>query len=115
MATRAFTGLTCTEETFPIKAGAQRIAAELGLMLVCPDTSPRGAQVPGEANAWDFGVGAGFYLDAVREPWASNWRMESYVTGELRQGADAVDLLFAQLQTIANGGGEARSGHAAAA
>ncbi|WP_300437702.1 S-formylglutathione hydrolase [Zoogloea sp.] len=78
-------GLTCTEETFPIKAGAQRIAAELGLMLVCPDTSPRGAHVPGEANAWDFGVGAGFYLDAVREPWAQNWRMESYITGELRQ------------------------------
>ena len=64
-------GLTCTEETFPIKAGAQRAAAELGLMLVAPDTSPRGANVPGEAANWDFGVGAGFYLDAVREPWAS--------------------------------------------
>ena len=78
-------GLTCTEETFPIKAGAQRIAAQLGLMLVAPDTSPRGAQVPGEADTWDFGVGAGFYLDAVREPWARHWRMESYITGELRQ------------------------------
>ncbi len=78
-------GLTCTEETFPIKAGAQRVAAELGLMLVAPDTSPRGAQVPGEADAWDFGVGAGFYLDATCEPWARHWRMESYVTGELRQ------------------------------
>lgn len=78
-------GLTCTEETFPIKAGAQRMAAELGLMLVAPDTSPRGANVPGEAANWDFGVGAGFYLDAVREPWARNWRMESYITGELRQ------------------------------
>lgn len=77
-------GLTCTEETFPIKAGAQRLAAELGLMLVAPDTSPRGAGVPGEAEAWDFGVGAGFYLDAVREPWARHWRMESYITGELR-------------------------------
>lgn len=77
-------GLTCTEETFPIKAGAQRLAAELGLMLVAPDTSPRGANVPGEAEAWDFGVGAGFYLDAVREPWARHWRMESYITGELR-------------------------------
>lgn len=77
-------GLTCTEETFPIKAGAQRLAAELGLMLVAPDTSPRGANVPGEAEAWDFGVGAGFYLDAVREPWARHWRMESYLTGELR-------------------------------
>ncbi|WP_374501230.1 S-formylglutathione hydrolase [Zoogloea sp.] len=78
-------GLTCTEETFPIKAGAQRVAAELGLMLVAPDTSPRGANVPGEAESWDFGVGAGFYLDAVREPWARHWRMESYITGELRQ------------------------------
>ena len=78
-------GLTCTEETFPIKAGAQRMAAELGLMLVAPDTSPRGANVPGEAESWDFGVGAGFYLDAVREPWARHWRMESYITGELRQ------------------------------
>lgn len=78
-------GLTCTEETFAIKAGAQRVAAELGLMLVAPDTSPRGAQVPGEADTWDFGVGAGFYLDAVREPWARHWRMESYITGELRQ------------------------------
>ena len=60
-------GLTCTEETFPIKAGAQRLAAELGLMLVAPDTSPRDARIPGEADAWDFGVGAGFYLDATRD------------------------------------------------
>ena len=65
-------GLTCTEETFPIKAGAQRLAAELGLMLVAPDTSPRDARIPGEADAWDFGIGAGFYLDATREPWARN-------------------------------------------
>lgn len=78
-------GLTCTEETFPIKAGAQRVAAELGLMLVAPDTSPRDARIPGEADAWDFGVGAGFYLDATREPWSRHWRMESYITGELRQ------------------------------
>lgn len=76
-------GLTCTEETFAIKAGAQRIAAELGLMLVAPDTSPRGANVPGEADAWDFGVGAGFYVDATAEPWARHWRMHSYVTREL--------------------------------
>ena len=78
-------GLTCTEETFPIKAGAQWLAAELGLMLVAPDTSPRDARIPGEADAWDFGVGAGFYLDATREPWSRHWRMESYITGELRQ------------------------------
>ncbi len=77
-------GLTCTEETFMIKAGAQRIAAELGLMLVAPDTSPRGPDVPdADDNAWDLGQGAGFYVDAVREPWAASYRMYSYVTREL--------------------------------
>ncbi|MEL4180083.1 S-formylglutathione hydrolase [Roseateles sp. PN1] len=76
-------GLTCTEETFTMKAGAQRVAAELGLALLMPDTSPRGANVPGEAEHWDFGVGAGFYLDATAEPWARHWRMESYITEEL--------------------------------
>ena len=76
-------GLTCNEDTFMTKAGAQRLAAELGLILVAPDTSPRGANVPGEADAWDFGVGAGFYLDATQTPWAAHWRMESYLTREL--------------------------------
>lgn len=76
-------GLTCTEETFPTKAGAQRLAAELGLALLAPDTSPRGAGVAGESEAWDFGVGAGFYLDATREPWARHWRMESWLLNEL--------------------------------
>ncbi|HEX8603191.1 MAG TPA: S-formylglutathione hydrolase [Pseudoduganella sp.] len=72
-------GLTCTEETFMTKAGAQRVAAELGLVLVAPDTSPRGAGVPGETESWDFGVGAGFYLDATQAPWAQHYRMESYI------------------------------------
>ena len=76
-------GLTCNEETFMIKAGAQRLAAELGLALIAPDTSPRGANVPGEADSWDFGVGAGFYLDATQAPWAQHWRMDSYITQEL--------------------------------
>ena len=76
-------GLTCNEETFMTKAGAQRVAAELGLALIAPDTSPRGACVTGEADSWDFGVGAGFYLDAIKAPWAKNWRMESYITQEL--------------------------------
>lgn len=76
-------GLTCTEETFAIKAGAQRVAAELGLILVAPDTSPRGANIPGEAESWDFGLGAGFYVDATREPWTKHYRMYSYVTREL--------------------------------
>jgi len=76
-------GLTCTEETFAMKAGAQRLAAELGLALLMPDTSPRGAGVAGEADSWDFGVGAGFYLDATQAPWATHWRMESYLLDEL--------------------------------
>ncbi|HEY8876930.1 MAG TPA: S-formylglutathione hydrolase [Roseateles sp.] len=76
-------GLTCTEETFTMKAGAQAVAAELGLALLMPDTSPRGAGVPGENESWDFGVGAGFYLDAARQPWAKHWRMESWLMKEL--------------------------------
>lgn len=76
-------GLTCNEETFMVKAGAQARAAELGLALIAPDTSPRGAGVPGEAESWDFGVGAGFYLDATQAPWATYYRMESYVVAEL--------------------------------
>ena len=76
-------GLTCTEETFTIKAGAQRVAAELGLALIMPDTSPRGTDVSGQADHWDFGVAAGFYLDATQAPWANHWRMESYLMDEL--------------------------------
>ena len=77
-------GLTCTEETFPIKAGAQRIAAQLGLMLVCCDTSPRNTGIPGEADDWEFGSGAGFYLNATEAPWARYYRMYDYVRDELR-------------------------------
>jgi S-formylglutathione hydrolase len=77
-------GLTCTEETFMIKSGAQRIAAQLGLMLVAPDTSPRGVPLPGDSDSWDFGVAAGFYLDATAEPWSRHYRMYTYVTQELR-------------------------------
>lgn len=76
-------GLTCTEETFMIKAGALRLAAELGLIVVAPDTSPRGLGLPGEDDDWDFGTGAGFYIDAEAEPWRRNYRMYSYVTKEL--------------------------------
>ena len=76
-------GLTCSEETFAIKAGGQRLAAELGLMLVTPDTSPRGTGVAGAEDSWDFGTAAGFYVDASEPPWAAHWRMESYVTDEL--------------------------------
>ena len=76
-------GLTCNEETFLTKAGALRLAATLGLILVTPDTSPRDVPLPGDRDSWDFGVGAGFYLDAELAPWAAHYRMESYVTREL--------------------------------
>ena len=76
-------GLTCTDETFPTKAHAQAVAAELGLMLVAPDTSPRDQRFPGDADKWDFGQGAGFYVDATQAPWAENYRMYSYITKEL--------------------------------
>jgi S-formylglutathione hydrolase len=76
-------GLTCTEETFMVKAGAQRVAAELGLMLVAPDTSPRETRYPGDDESWDFGLGAGFYIDATQRPWSGAYRMESYVASEL--------------------------------
>jgi len=76
-------GLTCTAETFAMKAGAQRVAAELGLMLVSPDTSPRDVRVEGDAKHWDFGLGAGFYVDATQAPWSSHYRMYSYVADEL--------------------------------
>ena len=77
-------GLTCTEETFMIKGGAQRLAAELGIMLVAPDTSPRGDGVPDDPEgAYDFGLGAGFYLNAIQPPWDRHYRMYDYVTEEL--------------------------------
>jgi S-formylglutathione hydrolase len=75
-------GLTCTEENFTVKAGAQRAASELGLMVIAPDTSPRGEGVPDDP-AYDFGQGAGFYVDATVEPWARNFRMKSYIEREL--------------------------------
>lgn len=76
-------GLTCTEENFIIKAGAQRVAAELGIAIITPDTSPRGLDLPGEADSYDFGSGAGFYVDATQAPWSQNYRMYSYITQEL--------------------------------
>ncbi len=75
-------GLTCTEQNFITKSGAQRYAAEHGIVLVAPDTSPRGPNVP-DAEGYDIGLGAGFYLDAVREPWAKHYRMYDYVVHEL--------------------------------
>ena len=77
-------GLTCTDENFVQKAGAQRYAAEHGVAIVCPDTSPRGEGVPDDPEgSWDFGLGAGFYLNATEEPWDANYRMYDYITEEL--------------------------------
>jgi S-formylglutathione hydrolase len=76
-------GLTCSEETATIKAGAQRLAAEYGLVLVMPDTSPRGTGLDGAIGDWEFGEGAGFYVDATEAPWSSRFRMHSYVANEL--------------------------------
>ncbi len=78
-------GLTCTEENFMVKSGAQRVAAELGLMLVSPDTSPRGDAVPDDPDDdYDFGLAAGFYLNATQEPWSRHYHMYDYVTSELQ-------------------------------
>lgn len=78
-------GLTCTEENFMVKSGAQRVAAELGLMLVSPDTSPRGDDVPDDPDGdYDFGLAAGFYLNATEDPWSTHFNMYDYVTTELQ-------------------------------
>ena len=84
-------GLTCTDENFMQKAGAQKLAAELGLAIICPDTSPRGTDLPGEHEHWDFGSGAGFYVNATEAPWRGHYQMYDYVTRELP------DLVEAQL------------------
>lgn len=76
-------GLTCTHENFITKAGAQQFAAQHGIMLVVPDTSPRGDDVPDEADAWDFGTGAGFYLNATQPPWSTHYNMYDYIVTEL--------------------------------
>lgn len=103
-------GLTYTDENFMQKAGAQRLAAELGLALVAPDTSPRGEKVPADPEgSWDFGHGAGFYVDASQAPWSPHYRMHSYVTRELP------DLVEAQLPISTRRGisGHSMGGHGA--
>ncbi|WP_291992675.1 S-formylglutathione hydrolase [Candidatus Accumulibacter sp. ACC003] len=103
-------GLTCTDENFMQKAGAMRVAAELGMAIVAPDTSPRGAAVPGDPDgAWDFGHGAGFYLNATQPPWAENYRMHDYVVFELPE------LIEASLPINASRGlsGHSMGGHGA--
>jgi S-formylglutathione hydrolase len=79
-------GLTCTEDNFITKAGAQRVASELGMILVAPDTSPRGEGVPDDPDgAYDFGLGAGFYVNATQSPWRTHYQMRSYIEQELYQ------------------------------
>ncbi|HET8697644.1 MAG TPA: alpha/beta hydrolase-fold protein, partial [Gammaproteobacteria bacterium] len=84
-------GLTCTEENFSVKSGAQRYASALGIALIIPDTSPRGVNIPGEDDAMDVGTGAGFYVNATEAPWAAHYRMYDYVRDEL------VDVVNAHL------------------
>jgi S-formylglutathione hydrolase len=109
-------GLTCTEENFATKAGAQRVAAELGLMLVMPDTSPRGPALNGQAvpddpeAAYDFGLGAGFYVDATEAPWSANYRMYSYIASELPEVIAAAAPADMTRQSIA---GHSMGGHGA--
>ena len=103
-------GLTCTEQNFITKAGAQRYAAETGLAIVAPDTSPRGCNIEGEDDAYDFGSGAGFYLDATEEKWKTNYNMYSYVTQEL---PDIVNANFPVLPDKRSIFGHSMGGHGA--
>ncbi|MEX2473672.1 S-formylglutathione hydrolase [Marinobacter sp.] len=82
-------GLTCTDQNFMQKAGALKHAAELGMAIVCPDTSPRGLGLPGEDESYDFGTGAGFYINATEQPWAPHYQMHDYVVKELPQLVEA--------------------------
>ena len=104
-------GLTCNEETFAIKAGAQRLAAELGIVLVTPDTSPRATGIEGATGDWEFGEGAGFYLDATTPAYAARFRMHAYVTDEL---PDLVGRQFDAADTTRQGiFGHSMGGHGA--
>jgi len=102
-------GLTCTEDNFTTKAGAYKKAAELGLAVLAPDTSPRGEDVP-DNDAYDLGKGAGFYIDATQEPWADNYRMESYIMKELLPKAEAKFALNSKNKSIM---GHSMGGHGA--
>jgi S-formylglutathione hydrolase len=103
-------GLTCTDDNVRVKAGAQRYAAELGLALVMPDTSPRGGDVPDEPERYDLGQGAGFYVNAVRDPWAPHYRMYDYVTAELPALLEAELPLLPGTRSIT---GHSMGGHGA--
>jgi S-formylglutathione hydrolase len=103
-------GLTCTEDNFSVKSGAQRYAAELGLALIIPDTSPRGVDIPGEDEFMDLGSGAGFYVDATEQPWARHYRMYEYVSAELVEIVNAHLPVDAERKSIS---GHSMGGHGA--
>ena len=103
-------GLTCTDENFRVKAGAQRYAAELGLALIIPDTSPRGNDVPDESERYDLGQGAGFYVNATQTPWSQHYHMYDYVTRELPALVEANLPLIPGLKSIS---GHSMGGHGA--
>lgn len=103
-------GLTCTEETFVIKAGAQRLASKLGLAIVTCDTSPRATRYEGDDASWDFGLGASFYVDATRAPWSASYRMNSYVAKELPAVVEANFAVQANHRSIM---GHSMGGHGA--
>ncbi|HEV7122458.1 MAG TPA: S-formylglutathione hydrolase [Rhodanobacter sp.] len=103
-------GLTCTAETFLFKAGAQRMAAELGLLLIAPDTSPRDTGMDGATGDWEFGEGAGFYLDATQMPWSARFNMETHVVEELPA---LIDAHFAADATRVGIMGHSMGGHGA--
>ena len=104
-------GLTCTDENFVTKAGAQRYAAEHGIAVVAPDTSPRGEGVPDDPEgAYDFGIGAGFYVNATQAPWSSHYRMYDYVTAELPALIAAIFSVDAERTAIS---GHSMGGHGA--
>ncbi|MGF2735740.1 S-formylglutathione hydrolase [Marinobacter sp. DUT-1] len=102
-------GLTCTDQNFMQKAGAQKLAAKLGLAIVCPDTSPRGLNLPGEDDSYDFGTGAGFYINATQQPWAPHYRMYDYVVKELPQLVEN-ELPVTDLRSVS---GHSMGGHGA--
>ena len=103
-------GLTCTEENVTAKGGAQRFAAEHGIAVVAPDTSPRGLDLPGEHDDWDFGSGAGFYVNATESPWCDHYRMYDYVTEELPRVLSASQPVDIQRASIT---GHSMGGHGA--